>query len=163
MAILIKNADVPKCCKECKFKYAIGCRTYTGFHHQDTERAAKCPLVEVWDDYQKCIEALPSAQPDRDALEMAYAHGETAAEARYYEMLPKWLPVTKDTLPIKGKVVIVKGKTGTWDFGTYRGYSHVMGEGDIHKWNWKKNTLKSVYWWMYKDGALPEPTGGEQE
>lgn len=114
-------------------------------------------------DCEDVIKDIPSAQPNRDALEMAYAHGETAAEARYYEMLPKWIPVTKDTLPIKGKVVIVKGKTGTWDFGTYRGYSHVMGEGDIHKWNWKKNTLKSVYWWMYKDGALPEPTGGEQD
>lgn len=144
--------------------------SYT-YHYEDNYYSLfDCEELECakhWDGHTEKdvtrLLSLPSAQPDRDALEMAYAHGETAAEARYYEMLPKWLPVTKDTLPIKGKVVIVKGKTGTWDFGTYRGYSHVMGEGDIHKWNWKKNTLKSVYWWMYKDGALPEPTGGEQE
>ena len=64
----------------------------------------------------------------------------------------RWIPVTENTLPDKGKVVIALGKKGTWDFGTYRGYFN-----DIHYWNWKKNTLKKVYWWMYKDGALPEP------
>lgn len=69
----------------------------------------------------------------------------------------RWIPVTKDTLPEEGKVVIVKGLKGTWDFGTYRGFGHINGEEDIHRWQWKKNTYKSVYWWMYKDGALPEP------
>ena len=69
----------------------------------------------------------------------------------------RWIPVTKDTLPEEGKVVIVKGLKGTWDFGTYRGFGHINGEENIHRWQWKKNTYKSVYWWMYKDGALPEP------
>ena len=76
-------------------------------------------------------------------------------DKRAYEDCPymnPWIPVTKDTLPDEGKVVIALGKKGTWDFGTYRGYFN-----DIHYWNWKKNTLKKVYWWMYKDGALPEP------
>ena len=76
----------------------------------------------------------------------------------------RWIPVTKDSLPEEGKVVIVKGEKGTWDVGTYRGYSHIVGLEDIHRWIWKKNTSKKVYWWMYKDGALPEPyreEGGE--
>jgi hypothetical protein len=76
----------------------------------------------------------------------------------------RWVPVTKDSLPEEGKVVIVKGEKGTWDVGTYRGYSHIVGLEDIHRWIWKKNTSKKVYWWMYKDGALPEPyreEGGE--
>lgn len=80
------------------------------------------------------INNLPSAQPE-----------------------PQWIPVTKDTLPEEGKVVIVKGEKGTWDVGTYRGYGHIVGLEDIHRWIWKKNTSKKVYWWMYKDGALPEP------
>ena len=88
------------------------------------------------------IRHLPSAQPEQ-----------------------RWIPVTKDTLPKEGKVVIVKGEKGTWDVGTYRGYDHIMGLEDIHQWIWKKNTLKKVYWWMYKDDALPEPyrEEGEQE
>ena len=87
------------------------------------------------------IKALPSAQPEQ-----------------------RWIPVTKDSLPEEGKVVIVKGEKGTWDVGTYRGYGHIVGLEDIHRWIWKKNTSKKVYWWMYKDGALPEPyreEGGE--
>ena len=67
MVILIKNADIPKCCKECKFKYAIGCRTYTGFHHQDTERAAKCPLVETVE--------VQDAVSRQAVLDKAYAYG----------------------------------------------------------------------------------------
>ena len=87
------------------------------------------------------VMALPSAQPEQ-----------------------RWVPVTKDSLPEEGKVVIVKGEKGTWDVGTYRGYSHIVGLEDIHRWIWKKNKSKKVYWWMYKDGALPEPyreEGGE--
>ena len=85
----------------------------------------------------------------RDTLEMI--EGEQQEEDR-------WIPVTENTLPDKGKVVIALGKKGTWDFGTYRGYFN-----DIHYWKWKKNTLKKVYWWMYKDGALPEPYQEEEE
>ena len=71
MTILIKNADSPKCCKECKFKYAIGCRTYTGFHHQDTERAAKCPLIKV-EDVRESLQEVPAA--DSDKYEYHYDH-----------------------------------------------------------------------------------------
>lgn len=175
MAILIKGMEMPRNCMACDFEqvdeYELSTECsliYKGHTYKcRTEgRLPDCPLVEIaevqdavsrqaaidlvnfecgkWTGLAKTIEnginGLPSPQPEQ-----------------------RWIPVTKDTLPVKGKVVIVKGKTGTWDFGTYRGYSHVIGEGDIHLWEWKKNTLKRVYWWMYKDGALPEPYGGEQD
>lgn len=68
------------------------------------------------------------------------------------EKEPKWIPVTETTLPEEGKVVVACGDKGTWDYGTYRGHYT-----DIHMWNWKKNTIKHVYWWMYKEDALPKP------
>lgn len=71
---------------------------------------------------------------------------------------PHWIPVTENTLPEKNRVVVVYGNKGTWDFGTYRGHGN-----DIHYWNWKKNTYKRVYWWMYKEDALPEPYKGVTE
>ena len=70
----------------------------------------------------------------------------------------RWIPVTLETLPNLNSVVVVCGRKGTWDYGTYRGWY-----GDIHSWNWKKNTIKHVYWWMYKADALPEPYKGEQD
>ncbi len=82
--------------------------------------------------FGKCkakILALPSAQPEQ-----------------------RWIPVTLETLPNPNSVVVVCGKKGTWDYGTYRGWYR-----DIHSWWWKKNTIKHVYWWMYKTDALPEP------
>lgn len=65
---------------------------------------------------------------------------------------PHWIPVTEDTLPEENRVVVVCGNKGTWDYGTYRGHGD-----NIHFWHWKKNTYKRVYWWMYKEDALPEP------
>lgn len=71
---------------------------------------------------------------------------------------PRWIPVTEDTLPEENRVVVVCGYKGTWDFGTYRGHGD-----NIHFWHWKKNTYKRVYWWMYKEDALPEPYKGVTE
>ena len=72
---------------------------------------------------------------------------------------PHWIPVTENTLPEENRVVVMCGDKGTWDFGTYRGHGD-----DIHFWHWKKNTYKRVYWWMYKEDALPEPfKGGRYE
>ena len=71
---------------------------------------------------------------------------------------PQWIPVSQE-LPEDGKVVIAIGKKGTWDVGTYRGF---LGD-NIHRWQWKKNTIKTVYWWMYKENALPEPYKGDEE
>lgn len=68
---------------------------------------------------------------------------------------PHWIPVTENTLPEENRVVVVCGDKGTWDFGTYRGHGD-----NIHYWHWKKNTYKRVYWWMYKEDALPEPYKG---
>lgn len=45
MSILIKGVDIPKCCNECTIKYSIKCKTYIGFHCQDTSRADKCPII----------------------------------------------------------------------------------------------------------------------
>lgn len=70
---------------------------------------------------------------------------------------PHWIQVTENTLPQKGKVVVVCGEKGTWDYGTYRGHGD-----DIHYWHWKKNTYKHVYWWMYKEDALPIPYKGDK-
>ena len=87
-------------------------------------------------------------------------HTEADAETRLMSLKPEphWIPVTKDTLPQLNKVVVVCGDKGTWDVGRYRGYSEITGHENINLWNWKNNTLKSVYWWMYKEDALPEPT-----
>ena len=71
---------------------------------------------------------------------------------------PHWIPVTENTLPEENRVVVVCGDKGTWDFGTYRGHGD-----NIHFWHWKKNTYKRVYWWMYKEDALPEPYKGVTE
>lgn len=66
---------------------------------------------------------------------------------------PHWIPVTEDTLPEEGRIVVVYGEKGTWDYGKYRGYGP-----NIHYWYWKNKTFKKAYWWMYKEDALPEPT-----
>ena len=71
----------------------------------------------------------------------------------------RWIPVTENTLPDKKRVVVVCGEKGTWDYGMYRGYCN----SNIHLWEWKKKTLKWVYWWMYKEDALPEPYKGVTE
>lgn len=66
---------------------------------------------------------------------------------------PRWTPVTEQTLPRENSTVVAIGKTATWDVGNYRGHA----ESNIHRWYWKKNTMKDVYWWMYKKDALPKP------
>ena len=71
---------------------------------------------------------------------------------------PHWTPVTEDTLPEEGRIVVVYGEKGTWDYGKYRGYGP-----NIHYWYWKNKTFKKVYWWMYKEDALPEPYKGVTE
>ena len=92
------------------------------------------------------VEALPSLYPlkgyEKDAIH-------TVLDA-----IPRWNPVTENTLPKENKVVVVCGEKGTWDYGMYRGHT----PGNIHLWEWKQHTLKRVYWWMYKEDALPEPS-----
>lgn len=62
-----------------------------------------------------------------------------------------WISV-KDRLPNKGQIVIASDGEHTWDVGMYKSFC-----GKPSEWNWKKNTVKTVLWWMPKDGALPEP------
>lgn len=71
----------------------------------------------------------------------------------------RWIPVTEQTLPRENSTVVAIGKTATWDVGNYRGHA----ESNIHRWNWKKNTIKDVYWWMYKKDALPKPYERSEE
>ena len=66
----------------------------------------------------------------------------------------KWIPV-EEALPIENTVVIAQGPKGTWEVGMFRG---IFGD-NIYWWNWKKNSIKDVKWWMYKDRALPTPEG----
>ena len=93
------------------------------------------------------VEALPSLYP-------LHKHEEDAIRV-VLDAIPHWIPVTEATLPEENRVVVVCGDKGTWDFGTYRGHGD-----NIHFWHWKKNTYKRVYWWMYKEDALPLPTRG---
>jgi len=91
------------------------------------------------------VESLPSLYPmmqefEEDAIKVVL------------DALPHWIPVTEDTLPEEGRIVVVYGEKGTWDYGKYRGYGP-----DIHYWYWKNKTFKKAYWWMYKEDALPEP------
>lgn len=76
----------------------------------------------------------------------------------------RWISV-KDRLPNKGQIVIVSDGKHTWDVGQYQGLSYVPGlsEGKPNRWNWKKNTVKTVLWWMPKENALPEPQKEESQ
>ncbi len=62
-----------------------------------------------------------------------------------------WISV-KERLPEKNQIVIASDGEHTWDVGMYKSLC-----GKPSMWNWKKNTVKTVLWWMPKDGALPEP------
>lgn len=106
---------------------------------------------KYWDMFD-CVE-LPRAKHQD-------GHTEADAETRLMSLEPEphWIPVTEDTLPKEGRIVVVCGEKGTWDYGKYRGYGP-----NIHYWYWKNKTFKKVYWWMYKEDALPEPTMGVTE
>lgn len=105
--------------------------------------------VEAMDEYDGCYDASRTEYLEQVLMDLPPVQ----------PGISQWIPVTDDTLPDEGKVVVALGKKGTWDFGTYRGHG-----GNIHYWVWKKNTYKKVYWWMYKDNALPKPyrEGGKE-
>ena len=108
-----------------------------------------------------CLESIEALMAEGEIYDIEYdlksaqsERPEQPESAREYcaETEQRWIPVTLETLPNPNSVVVICGKKGTWDYGTYRGWY-----GDIHSWQWKKNTIKHVYWWMYKTDALPEP------
>ena len=76
------------------------------------------------------------------------------ANIALYGALPHWIPVT-EALPEKNQIVVVVQHGKTWDYGQFRGLAYLGG--NIHKWNWKNNTTKTVDYWMPKKSALPEP------
>ena len=108
------------------------------------------------------ISELPSAQRYTDEEIQKMQDLEQAMISKAFQLgqqdAQQWIPVTEQTLPNHNSVVIVCGEKGTWDFGTYRG----LASTNVNFWNWKKNTVKEVHWWMYKEDALPMPwEGGE--
>ena len=104
----------------------------------------------MWHTAKLAIETVPSAQPSSSACWGCNCPKMSAQQ---------WIPVTEHTLPNHNSVVVVCGEKGTWDFGTYRG----LASTNIFFWNWKKNTVKEVHWWMYKEDALPMPWEGEEK
>lgn len=78
MSILIKGIDIPKCCNECTLKYDIKCKCYIGYHHKDTNRANKCPIIEVNSfpvkhiDYEDCAGAMTKMWMDNVVTDGEY-------------------------------------------------------------------------------------------
>ena len=66
---------------------------------------------------------------------------------------PRWISVEERLPNRKEKVVVIDGKH-TWDYGEFSGLG--FSDGNPHKWNWKKNTIRNVEWWMPKETALPD-------
>ena len=63
MGVYIKGMEMPRSCKECGIR-GVYCRTYIGFHHKDTARARKCPLVEIEDEpFDKDINVRSKDEP----------------------------------------------------------------------------------------------------
>lgn len=92
---------------------------------------------------------------DADALKndlSRFYDGEVTARQLIDEQptIGGWISV-KDRLPEKNQIVIASDGEHTWDVGMYKSFC-----GNPSEWNWKKNTIKTVLWWMPKDGALPE-------
>ena len=118
------------------------------------------------DELKKCVlKWLPQDPCGREEKEMPFETDICVSMLMEIDEQPTitpeshWIPVTENTLPDKNRVVVVCGEKGTWDYGMYRGYCN----SNIHLWEWKKKTLKWVYWWMYKEDALPEPYKGVTE
>lgn len=106
------------------------------------------------------ITAIQKAYCDTEGGEDKYAVwknvGLTEAMHIMQDLPPaqRWVPVT-EKLPERRQVVIAIGEKGTWDVGMFNGLA--FSNLDPSKWNWKKNTIKTVKWWMPKESALPEP------
>ena len=72
-----------------------------------------------------------------------------------------WISV-QDSLPKEGQIVIVSDGKHAWDVGQYKGLCIMPGCDLRHdSWYWKKNTIKTVLWWMLKESALPKPPKGD--
>lgn len=118
-------------------------------------------VCEEYCEYEDCeaekmvVQSLSSLYPLKEFEEIAIDKVLDAVK-KPKRIRGRWIPVTENTLPDKNRVVVVCGEKGTWDYGMYRGYCN----SNVHLWEWKKKTLKWVYWWMYKEDALTEPYKG---
>lgn len=72
----------------------------------------------------------------------------------------KWISV-EDDLPKKNEIVIASDGVHAWEVGQFKGLCYTPNRTEDNPrrdyWNWKKNTVKTVKWWMPKEKALPEP------
>ena len=101
---------------------------------------------------ESLLERLQETLPDSEKLTRVEVKRLEAIFCRMTEISNGgWISV-KDRLPNKGQIVIASDGEHTWDVGMYKSFC-----GKPSEWNWKKNTVKTVLWWMPKDGALPEP------
>lgn len=87
----------------------------------------------------------------KDALDEAYAHGYTAAEADFHKK-NQWIPVT-ERLPEIGEKVLVSTKYTVFT----QVFKRIYGTPD--RWGWEHNTIKKVTAWM----PLPECYRGEKD
>ena len=113
--------------------------------NEDMECSRDCPYYCYCWDGDKLQDAL---------LKDAYA---LIHEQQEQLKVSRWISV-EDRLPENKQIVVVSDGIHTWDVGQYSGLSYIPG-GNYKKdfWNWKKNTVKTVKWWMPKECALPKP------
>ena len=81
-------------------------------------------------------------------------HLEEAANA--LEAGPHWIP-SKEHLPAYGEEVLTLGPNGGLDNGFFIG---VASAGRPESWDWKKNSVKTVKYWMPRSALPPMPKNG---
>ena len=125
---------------------------------KDLRESAPRALAEA--DFDFVEGWLKEAADAIEGLQKKLAFEEQNAKAflhtahKLLDEVPRWIPVT-ERLPEKNQIVVVVQHGKTWDCGKFRGLAYLGG--NIHKWNWKNNTTKTVDYWMPKKSALPEP------
>lgn len=105
-------------------------------------------LLETIEDHVTTVSCCPTVDWSMGKTQMKK---QVIEDIRNAPTIGGWISV-KDRLPEKNQIVIASDGEHTWDVGMYKSLC-----GKPSEWNWKKNTVKTVLWWMPKDGALPEP------
>lgn len=118
------------------------------------------------------LKALPSAQPDKDALDDAYAHGYTAAESEFRKRMDekpeqRWIPCSERLPDKNGRYLVTRGLkacNSIWNRVYIVNYSDLMGlkaekiwwDGNVGKSDFQK--INDVVAWR----ELSEPWRGEE-